>query len=248
MAGEHNVDSELVNKSEKTDRIKCSHCKKVVVKFIKCAKCDFDYHPACFVQSGEAKNASCVHVPKEVPDSNDVNEPIGHGEHSHQEINLLKRIILEQEEKFKILMDNNKLLQENAVYLKTIIESLEKTVQSYNKVGQEKNQQKSASSASTSTTLKAENSMKQRTDWCELADNGTSKPRMDSEASHGTTNSGISPPFAAGNYASIGNVDDLDRRNWIRVIDVVKLDDVMCRENSSPLFVTIMDITNIYIN
>ncbi|CAG9772185.1 unnamed protein product [Ceutorhynchus assimilis] len=109
-------------------KVLCKYCKKDVINYVKCCKCDEFFHPSCLVQSAKLKNTQCVHETQqsEPPTSEagvevkaDVNNPYV------VENNLLLRIIKEMEEKYDILMENCNLLKEKVSVLKEKVNGFE---------------------------------------------------------------------------------------------------------------------------
>lgn len=94
------------NKEEET--VKCFHCRRTVKDKVQCVKCKQYFHQSCLITSNQRQN-TCKH---ETIEKNDMVPKL------LSEIALLKRIIQEQEEKYSLLVINNRLLEENAKLLK----------------------------------------------------------------------------------------------------------------------------------
>lgn len=85
--------------------LNCCYCKKTVNTPAICTDCENIFHPSCL----KDRHTKCKYA-EEVNTENELLEP---KETHHQvEINYLKRIIKELEEKNELLVENNKLLRE----------------------------------------------------------------------------------------------------------------------------------------
>lgn len=115
------------NDNNETNNNICGHCKRTVKDKVVCKKCNQVFHPACTIAAIKSQNKVCNHESEERQDSVD---------RLVSEIKLLKRIIQEQDEKYRNLEkvnkllqeDNNKLLIENSNYLQEKLKQIKNPI------------------------------------------------------------------------------------------------------------------------
>ena len=109
------VDGPTAENSDKDSEedLKCNYCNKIVRDAVECSKCTKQFHPACMRQSANAKNTKCAHTQSEVRTNTNI-EVISPLENENR---LLKRIILELEEKNSALQETIAVLKEHVVII-----------------------------------------------------------------------------------------------------------------------------------
>lgn len=90
----------------------CVHCKKKVIEYVQCCKCNEVFHPACMNQAAQKKNPTCKHELQvnEVLTSKTVEVLLAENE-------LLRELVRELQSKNQVLEENSQLLKEKIDFL-----------------------------------------------------------------------------------------------------------------------------------
>lgn len=108
--------SHVSSDSRKVKKL-CVHCKKDVVEYVKCKKCECFFHPACLRQAAGLKSAVCVHSEET---TNEVTPKTG-----IFEIAAIKAQMNEMMNKIKSLEENEGILQKKIALLEEKVENLQ---------------------------------------------------------------------------------------------------------------------------
>lgn len=106
---------------QQVDENMCSYCKKKVEDAVICVKCSEIFHPKCLKQSAGRKSAVCVHVAAAtIPTA--VQQKRGRDcecREKEVEIQYLRKLLKECEDKNRLLEENNSLLREKIEFLES---------------------------------------------------------------------------------------------------------------------------------
>lgn len=114
-----------MSSGESDVRISCYHCKKTVVDYVKCYKCEYFFHPACMAQAAQKKTAICRHELIGMQVNNNLTSNLKSNEVLLAENILLRQLIDEMRSKQEVLSENCLLLRDKVIFLEKRVSDLQ---------------------------------------------------------------------------------------------------------------------------